>query len=138
MEVSYGSLRGGFYKRGCQEKTLPLFRMEMEKVVSDIQPRVRHCCGAWRCAVSRSISCCVLRAVLERLQAAWRQCANHGSIGDSRPSVKLARWLAAERLGCLWLTLLGVEAFSFLPNAQGNGGEGAPFYNAWPILSGPS
>src|SRR5438128_5439473 len=29
----------------------------------------------------------------------------------------------AERLGCLWLQLLGVEAFSFLPNAQGNGGD---------------
>src|SRR5207237_8181936 len=111
---------------------------------------------------SRSISCCVLRAVRERLQAAWRQCANHGSIGDSWPmallgcprghtvarethcltrpgiltlepvrsaagrshaSVKLARSFGAERLGCLWLQLLGVEAFSFLPNAQGNGSD---------------
>jgi hypothetical protein len=43
--------------------------------------------------------------------------------GRSHASVKLARWLAAERLGCLWLPLLGVEAFSFLPNAQGNGGD---------------
>src|SRR5438034_8638735 len=135
--------------------------MEMEKVGVSHPAPVRLCCGAWRCAVSRSISCCVLRAVRERLQAAWRQCANHGSIGDLRPmallgcprgntvarethcltspgiltlepvrsaagrshaSVKLARSFGAERLGCLWLQLLGVEAFSFLPNAQGNGG----------------
>ena len=43
--------------------------------------------------------------------------------GRSRASVKLARSFGAERLGCLWLQLLGVEAFSFLPNAQGNGGD---------------
>src|SRR2546430_13886918 len=39
--------------------------------------------------------------------------------GRSHASVKLARSFGAERLGCLWLQLLGVEAFSFLPNAQG-------------------
>src|SRR5207247_3487495 len=43
--------------------------------------------------------------------------------GRSHASVKLARSFGAERLGCLWLQLLGVEAFSFLPNAQGNGGD---------------
>ena len=43
--------------------------------------------------------------------------------GRSHASVELARSFAAERLGCLWLQLLGVEAFSFLPNAQGNGSD---------------
>jgi len=72
--------------------------------VSDIQPRVRLCCGAWCCAVSRSISCCVLRAVRERLQAAWRQCANHGSIGDSRPMALVGLsegHTVARETGCL-------------------------------------
>src|SRR5947208_6691662 len=43
--------------------------------------------------------------------------------GRSHASVKLARSFGAERLGCLWLQLLGVEAFSFLPNAQGYGSD---------------
>src|SRR5205807_196098 len=43
--------------------------------------------------------------------------------GRSHASVKLAWSSGAERLGCLWLQLLGVEAFSFLPNAQGNGSD---------------
>src|SRR6266849_8055193 len=43
--------------------------------------------------------------------------------GRSHARVKLAWSFGAERLGCLWLQLLGVEAFSFLPNAQGNGGD---------------
>src|SRR2546422_5071501 len=125
-----------------------------------------HGDGEGRCLTSSPCAALLwsvaLRGIPERLQAAWRQCANHGSIGDSRPmallgcsrghmvarethcltrpgiltlepvrsaagrshaSVKLARSFGAERLGCLWLQLLGVEAFSFLPNAQGNGGD---------------
>src|SRR5438094_6224789 len=53
---------------------------------------------------SRSLSCCVLRAVPERLQAAWRQCANHGSIGDSRPMALLGcprGHTVAHETGCL-------------------------------------
>ena len=89
---------GGFYKRGCQEKTLlPLLE---NRSLSDIQPLSLSLAAEVRSSLVVFISVLRRRSIAEAAQA-WRwPLANHGSIGDSRRGAAL--WLCWVVRGSIW------------------------------------